>query len=354
MSLLFFRRSVLTLLPALLMLGNAHANSAAGVQGAGASFPAKVYQRWAGQFEDSTKIKVAYRASGSSEGVKLASERKVMFGATDTPLSASELAKLRLVQMPTVVGGVVPVVKLPGVGNHQLQLSGELLADLMSGKVARWNDGRIAALNPGLRLPDLPVKRVVRSDESGSTEAFAAYLGLMSASFKAEVGGGKLPRWPGSLLSAEGNDGVVRVLSSTEGGLAYVSFDRVGKDQLSAVRLRNAAGKFVAASEAGFRSAIRESDVHRKGDDSASLLNQAGDESWPITQASFVLLDAEPARAADVAPAMQFLTWSYQRGDRLLAGTGFAPLPLAVKAKLTGRLMQIKPKDGEPLHFLPL
>lgn len=345
----------LALTPLLLTLACvAPAQAERPVQGAGASFPSKVYQRWTDSYAQAGQVKVVYKPTGSGDGVQQITERKAMFGGTDSPLSAEELSKRKLVQLPTVIGGVVPVVKLPGVAANQLNLSGELLADLFAGKVIRWNDARIAALNPGLRLPDLPVRRVVRAEKSGSTEAFTKYLALMSVGFKAEVGAGQLPKWPGETLRGEGNDGMVRQLQATEGAIAYVSYDRVVKDRLVGVRLRNAEGRFVGASEAGFRAAVRESDLHRKGDDTASVLNQAGADSWPITLTSFVLFDAEPDKAVDVNGALHFFYWAFQRGDRLFEGTGFAPLPLSVKAKLAARFMAVHPRDGQPLKYLQI
>lgn len=327
----------------------AHAQT---VQGAGASFPSKVYQRWADTYASQTKVSIAYKATGSGDGIKQAIARSVAFGGTDSPLKPEELEKHKLVQIPTAVGGVVPVVNLPGVASNRLVLDGPLLADLFAGKVARWNDARIAALNPGLPLPALPVQRVVRSDKSGTTEGFSRYLALVSPSFKAEIGASQLPKWPGALLTGDGNDGVVKTLKASSGAIAYVSFDRVERDQLSAVRLRNAAGKLVAASEAGFRAAIKESDLHKKGDDLASTLNLPGDASWPITLTTFVLIDAEPAQASTVDPTLRFFYWAFLNGDRLLAGTGFAPLPTPVQARLATRFAQVRPQTGQLTYTL--
>jgi phosphate transport system substrate-binding protein len=321
------------------------------VQGAGASFPSKVYQRWAETYAASNKVTVEYKATGSGDGIKQASERTVVFGGTDSPLKPEELTKRKLMQLPTAVGGVVPVVNLRGVAGNQIVLTGELLADIFAGKVARWNDPRIAALNPGVALPATTLQRVVRADKSGTSEGYSKYLALMSPSFKAEVGAGQLPKWPGQPITGDGNDGVVQALAATDGGIAYVSFDRVVRDKLTAVRLRNAAGKDVAASEAGFSAAIRESDLHKNGDDLASVLNQAGAASWPITLTTFVLFDAAPRKAADVDAALRFFYWAFMSGDRLVKGTGFAPLPTPVQAKLTNRFALIKPQDRAALTY---
>lgn len=338
-------RAVCTFLLSLGLTGHAFAQSSA-VQGAGATFPSKVYQRWAETYAGSARISVNYKPTGSGDGIKQAIARSVAFGGTDAPLKAEELAKHKLVQIPTAVGGVVPVVNLRGIASNRLLLDGPLLADLFAGKVTRWNDARIQALNPGLALPAMAVQRVVRSDKSGTTDGFSRYLAAVSPSFQAEIGAGQLPKWPGATIAGDGNDGVVKALRATEGTISYVSFDRVQRDQLTAARLKNAAGKSVAASEAGFRAAIRESDLHKKGDDLASTLNLPGDDSWPITLTTFVLIDAAPAQAAAVDPALRFFYWAFLNGDKLLAGTGFAPLPTPVQARLATRFAQVRPQQG--------
>jgi phosphate transport system substrate-binding protein len=319
------------------------------VQGQGATFPAKVYDTWARAFEKASGGNVAYKGTGSGDGIKQITARKVDFGGTDAPLSAAELAKQHLVQIPMLVGGVVPVVNLPGLG-VPLQLDGELLADIFQGRVKAWNDARIAALNPGVGLPGLAIKRVVRAEKSGTSDGFSRYLAGASATFKAEVGASQAPAWPGEpreLLKAEGNDGMVQTLRATPGAIAYVSFDRVLRDKLAAVKLRNAAGRFVLPTEAGFRAAILESDMHRQGDDLATLLDRPGNEAWPITLTSFVLVDAEPATAAKALGTLKFLYWCFMHGDDLTRGTGFAPLPVSVQSRLASRFTLVRPKDGQ-------
>lgn len=316
------------------------------VQGQGATFPSKVYDTWAKAFGKAGGGAVAYKGTGSGDGIKQIGARAVDFGGTDAPLPAAELGRQKLVQIPMLVGGVVPVVQLPGLGGP-LQLSGELLADIFMGRVKLWSDARIAALNPTLALPTLPIKRVVRAEKSGTSEGFSRYLAGASAAFKAEVGAGQLPAWPGEPLKAEGNDGMVQALRATPGGIAYVSYDRVLRDKLAAVKLRNAAGRFVAPSERGFSAAVLESDMHRQGDDLATLLDRPGHDAWPITLTSFVLVDAEPATAAKAQGALKFLYWCFMHGDELTRGSGFAPLPISVQSRLAARFTQVRPKDGQ-------
>ncbi|MDH0865414.1 phosphate ABC transporter substrate-binding protein PstS [Mitsuaria sp. GD03876] len=332
----------------------ASAQAAAALAGAGASFPSLVYTRWAAAYEKSKGQPVAYKPTGSGDGVKQITARSVAFGGSDSPLVADDLAKRRLIQIPMLVGGIVPVVNLPGVPEGRLQLSGDLLAELMAGRIAKWNDGRIAALNPGVALPALPVRRIVRADKSGTTEGFTKYLSAVSPAFAKDVGASPLPKWPGEVEAAEGNDGMAKALKAAAGTLAYVSYDRVQRDKLNGVRLRNAAGQWVAAGEAGFKSAIANSDLSRKGDDLASLMDREGNDSWPITMTSFVLIDASPAKGESAGPVMSFLYWCFMHGDDLTRGTGFAPLPVALQSKLAARFAAVRPQDGKLPPYLAL
>lgn len=322
------------------------ATLAQAVQGQGATFPSKVYETWAKAFEKAGGGAVTYKGTGSGDGIQQIGARKVDFGATDAPLPPAELARQHLVQIPMLVGGVVPVVNLPGLG-APLQLDGALLADIFMGRIKLWSDARIAALNPGAGLPALPIKRVVRAEKSGTSDGFSRYLAGVSPAFKAEVGISQLPAWPGEPLKAAGNDGMVQALRATPGAIAYVSFDRVLRDKLATVKLRNAAGRFVLPTEAGFRIAILESDMHRQGDDLATLLDRPGADAWPITLTSFVLVDAEPATAARAQGALKFLYWCFMHGDDLTRGTGFAPLPVSVQSRLAARFTQVRPRDGQ-------
>lgn len=322
------------------------ADVATAVQAAGATFPAKVYARWAEQYAQERGVKVQYKGTGSGDGIQQASARSVAFGGTDSPVAADELSTKKLVQIPMLVGGVVPVVNLPGTGGKQLRLTGELLGQVMAGRVERWDDARIAALNPGLALPARRIVRVVRAEKSGTTEGFTRYLATASELFKAEVGAHALPKWPGEVKAEEGNDGVVAAVKAHPGAIGYISYDRVESSGLAAVLLKNKGGNWVAPSEAGFRAAILQSNLHRLGDDTASILDMPGPDSWPITLTSFVLVDAAPADAARVEPALRFLYWCFQRGDALTRGTGFAPLPTSVQARLAARFAEVRPLAG--------
>lgn len=323
------------------------------IKGAGATFPSRVYERWTQGFADlNPGVRLRYTPSGSGDGIQQITARSVHFGGTDNPLSPKQLGEHKLVQIPMLVGGLVPVVNLPGVGGNQFVLSGEVLADIMRGQIQRWDDARIAALNPDLKLPSLSVARIVRDDASGSTEVWTRYLAMSSPPFAAQVPVGQKPAWPGAPLRAKGNDGVAALLKTTVGGITYVSYDRVLKDKLAGVKLRSVSGATVAASEDAFRAAIMASDVYRKGDDAASLLAMPRAEAWPLTATSFILLDAEPKDLASAEWAARFVFWCFMHGDDLTRGTGFAALPSRVQARLAGRLMQIHGPDGQVPKFM--
>ena len=339
-----------TALAALVLAGSGIAR--AEVQGAGASFPSKVYAKWAVRYERDSGVHVAYKATGSGDGVKQITERNVAFAGSDSPLSKEELARRKLVQLPMVVGGIVPVVNVPGVSAGALQLDGKTLADIMLGAIARWDDPRIVELNRGMRLPSLPIRRIVRAEKSGTTEGFARYLSQVSDAFKEQVGVSQLPKWGAAVTGVEGNDGVAKAIASTPGAIGYVSYDRVVQDGLVDVRLRNAAGNVVRASETGFRAAIVASDLGRTGDDLASLMDRPGVETWPITSATFALADANPQAAEGAAPALRFLYWCFLHGDDLTRGTGFAPLPIAVQSRLAARFASVRAQDGKVVSYV--
>lgn len=321
------------------------------IRGAGATFPSDVYKGWAAAYEKERGGKVSYLPTGSGDGIKRIIARQVDFGGSDSPLNAADLDKNRLVQFPTAVGGIVPIVNLRGIASNQLRLTGELLAGIMSGEISRWDDKRIAAINPGTSLPATAIVRIVRAERSGSTDAFTRYLSAMSPAWKAGIGHGQSVKWPDAPVAVEGNDGVVKAIQSTQGAIGYVSYDRVTQHKLVGVMLRNRDGSFVAAAEDGFKSAVVASDLNKKGDETASLLDQPGPLSWPITVTTYVLVDAQPKTAEGAKHALQFLYWTFLKGDALLRSTGFTPLPVAIQARLISRFQKIQPLDGQPLNF---
>ncbi|RRD58731.1 phosphate ABC transporter substrate-binding protein PstS [Comamonadaceae bacterium OH2545_COT-014] len=313
------------------------------LKGAGASLPALIYEQWALAYARETGAQLQYQASGSGEGVRQAVARSVHFGATDTPLAAKALADAKLVQFPTVVGGIVPVVNLPGVASGALRLDGPVLADLFTGRITHWNDVRIAALNPQLRLPALPVVRVVRADASGSTATFTRYLGLFSEEWRSKAGSS--PGWNGTVAAARSTIGVVEAVQGQPGAVGYVPFDRVQKGALTAVALKNEAGQFVQPSELSIRDATQAANLQQNL--TASLLNTRGAQAWPITELTYVLVSANPAKASDLAPTLEFFAWALQKGDAIVRQTGFVALPARVQAAAFKVLLGVRDAQGK-------
>lgn len=341
-----------TLVALAMSLSGVSASAEAVIKGVGASFPSRIYERWTQRFmELNPGTSASYTPTGSGDGVKQIKARSVQMGGTDNPLTPAQLAEHKLVQIPLLVGGLVPVINVPGIKSNRLVLSGAVLAQMAMGEITRWDDERITALNPGVSLPSTPIVRVVRQEASGSTEIWTRYLGESSPAFAKAIPMSQKPSWPGNTVAAKGNDGMVSALQGNTGAMAYVSYDRVIKDKLVAVRLLNNQGTAVEASEAGFRAAIVASDVYRKGDDTASLLNMPRHDAWPLTATSYMLLDARPKDVKQAELAARFVYWCFMHGDELTKGTGFAPLPDRVQARLAGRLLQIQGPSGEMPKF---
>jgi phosphate transport system substrate-binding protein len=324
---------------------------AAEVRGAGATFPSAVYKAWATSYQQAHGTKVSYQPTGSGDGIKRMEAREVDFGASDSALSLADLESHGLLQIPSAIGGIVPVVNVRGVANDRLRLTGELLADIMRGAVDRWNDRRIAALNPDLDLPAAPIVRVVRAEKSGTSDAFTRYLSLSSPEWKQQVGAGQLVKWPGAVTAVDGNDGVAKAVAATAGAIGYVSYDRVAQYHLAGVKLRNRAGSFVSPSPDGFRAAVKESDLNRKDDETATLLDQPGPQTWPLTITTYLLLDLRPKTADGARAALQFVWWSLLNGDEVVRSTGLTPMPEKIQARLVQRFARIRPQDGRPLNF---
>ena len=317
------------------------------IRGTGATFPSIIYSTWAIGYAKEKGVAVKYASTGSGEGIRGISAREVDFGATDISLSELELQKAGLIQFPTVAGGIVPVVNLPGTSAKSLKLTGALLADIFSGKIKAWNDAKIAALNDGVKLPTLKITRVVREDSSGTTEAFTTYLAISSADWVGNVG----PKvtWGNDAVAVKGNDAIAESVKSTSGAISYVSFDRVAKFGLNAIALRNKAGKFVSASESTITAAVRGSSL--RTDLRASLIDVSAADAWPLVGATYILIVASPKAASDASRILKFFYWAFLKGDDIVRGTGFAPLPPEVQARVVRLLGDVKSQDRLPIDY---
>ena len=324
------------------------------VSGTGASFPAEVYAQWARQYSQDTGVAFSYAPTGSSAGVTQIIARAVDFGATDVPLSADELDKQQLFQFPTLVGGVVPVVNLPGLASGALRLSPEVLAGIFTGQVQRWNDKAISALNPSLALPNMRIVRMVRADGSGTTEIFVRYLQQTAAAAAAPIEAkGSHAKWPGDNVSAlEGSAKLAQAVKATPGAIGYVSSDYVLREKLSAVSLRNKQGEWVHPNTEAFGAASRAGGLFKTSLEAAPLLDLDGPGVWPIVTATYILVPRSPASMERAGRTLNFFYRSFLLGDKAVAGSGFAPLPLLTQARIVSLLANFRAKDGRPVPVL--
>jgi phosphate transport system substrate-binding protein len=301
------------------------------VTGAGATFPAPLYSKWASDYNRVTNIKINYQSVGSGAGIKQIEAKTVTFGASDMPLTDEKLAASGLFQFPTAIGGVVPVINVKGIEPGQLKLTGTLIADIFLGKITRWDDSAIRALNPSLALPDQAITVVRRADGSGTTFIWTNYLSKVSREFKDTIGEGTAVNWKVG-AGGKGNEGVAAMVRQLPGTLGYVEFAYVKQTKMNWVNVQNAAGTWVAPTEEAFKAAAANADWNRTY--FQILTNQAGREAWPISGATFILVYLKPEDAAKSKTAIAFFDWAFASGDRAADDLDYVALPLAVKNKI--------------------
>ena len=307
------------------VLSSGGAARAADITGAGATFPALAYEKWAAIFKTSN-FSLTYQAIGSGAGIKQITTRIVDFGASDVPMSADELSGQGLFQFPTLIGGIVPVVNVAGVAPGQIKLSGEVLADIFLGKISQWNDPRIAADNKDVKLPGQPIVVVYRADESGTAAVFTSYLAQISPEWKRNVGAGKSVRWPVG-VGGQGNEGASSYVRRLQGSIGFVEYATVMQNAMTHVQLKNRDGQFVSPSGPSLKAAAAFASWDAAKGFGTSLVDQPGKESWPITTATFVLLhnvQTSPERGRSV---LSFFNRAYTDGAQIASELGYVPLP---------------------------
>ena len=302
---------------------------AADITGAGATFPFPVYSKWADAYKKETGNGLNYQSIGSGAGIKQIQAKTVTFGATDAPLKAEVLEKDGLVQWPMVMGAIVPVVNLEGIKPGELVLSGELLADIYLGKVKTWNDPAIVKLNANLKLPADAITVVRRSDGSGTTFNFTDYLSKASADWKSKVGMGTAVEWPAG-VGAKGNEGVAGNVGQTKNAIGYVEYAYAKQNKLTYTALINKSGKTVQPTVAAFQAAAANADWAKAPGYYVILTDQPGDTSWPITAATFILMQKAPTDKAASAEAIKFFTWAFEKGDKMAEELDYIPMPDSV------------------------
>jgi phosphate transport system substrate-binding protein len=306
--------------------GSEGAARAADIVGAGATFPAPLYAKWADAYKTKTGIGLNYQSIGSGGGISQIKAGTVTFGASDMPLKPEDLEKAGLVQFPMIIGGVVPVINIPGIGPGALTLDGATLASIYLGEIKQWNDPRVAKLNPGARLPATAIAPVYRSDGSGTNFLFTDYLSKESPSFKESIGASTSVQWPVG-IGAKGNEGVANMTKQTVGSIGYVEFAYAKQNSMAYVQLINKAGKAVAPTAEAFQAAAALADWAHADSYYLILTDQAGAQSWPITGASFILMYRQPKDSAAAKEALDFFAWAYANGGAMAAELAYVPLP---------------------------
>jgi phosphate transport system substrate-binding protein len=320
------RRVAAIALAAAFVGGTAHA---ADITGAGASFVYPVMSKWSADYAKATNHRVNYQSIGSGGGIAQIKARTVNFGSSDAPLAPEELAKHGLAQFPSVIGGVVPVINVPGVPSGALKLDGPTLANIFLGRITMWNDPAIVALNGGVQLPARKITVVHRSDGSGTTFNFVNYLSKVSPEWKASVGEGTSVKWPAG-IGGKGNEGVAAYVKQVTGGIGYVELSYALQNQIAYARLKNAAGNYVLPSDETFSAAAANAKWSEAKDFHLVMTNAPGANSWPITATNFILMHKQPKDAAGAKQAKEFFRWVYANGDTQARALDYVPLPDAL------------------------
>ena len=309
------------------------AAQAADVTGAGASFVYPVMSKWSSDYAKATGKKVNYQSIGSGGGIAQAKAGTVDFGSTDAPVKPEELAKAGLIQFPSVIGGVVPVVNLPGVQAGAVKLDGSVLARIYLGEVTMWNDPAIVALNGGVKLPSKKITVVHRSDGSGTTFNFVNFLGKVSADWKGKVGEGTMVQWPVG-IGGKGNEGVAAYVKQIQGSIGYVELSYALQNKLAFTRMRNSAGKFVQPNDETFSAAAAGAQWGQSKDFYLVMTNAPGDNAWPITATNFILMYRKPRNAVGAKNTKDFFRWVYANGDAQAKALDYVPLPKALVTQI--------------------
>jgi phosphate transport system substrate-binding protein len=322
---------------------------AADLSGAGATFPAPIYAKWAEAYKAQTGVGLNYQAIGSGGGIKQIKAKTVDFGASDKPLKPDDLQASGLYQFPTVVGGIVPVVNLPGVGPGQLKLTGPLLAAIFYGQITKWDDPNIVKLNPGVKLPPMPISVVHRSDGSGTTFLFTSFLSMKSPAWQQKVGASDSINWPVG-LGGKGNDGVSAFVKQTVGSIGYVEYAYAKQNNATYALVQNKAGKFPMPQEPAFAAAAAGANWNAAPGNYLLLLDQPGAASWPITGATFILIYKNQDNPLQGNGVLKFFDWAYKNGDAMASSLAYVPLPLAVKNLIRKQWTTSVTAGGKPVY----
>lgn len=323
-------------------------SAAQGVTGAGATFPAPLYSKWASDYNKATGVKINYQSVGSGAGLRQIDAKTVDFGASDMPLKDDELAKKGLMQFPTVIGGVVPVVNIKGITPGQLKLTGQVLGDIYLGKITKWSDPAIKSLNPSLPLPDAAIAPVRRADGSGTSFIFTNYLSKVNPEWKTKVGEGTAVNWPVG-AGGKGNEGVAAFVGRLPNSIGYVEYAYVKQNKLTFAQMKNSAGNFVEPNDTAFKAAAAGAEWSKSF--YQILTEQPGKDSWPITGATFIMMHKSQDKPEQAAASLKFFEWAYKNGDKTADDLDYVPMPASVKAIVEKAWGEVKDASGKPIAY---
>jgi phosphate transport system substrate-binding protein len=317
-------------------------SAAAGeITGAGATFPAPIYTKWAEQYAAGGGDSLNYQAIGSGAGVTQIINRTVDFGATDTAVAPERLASQNLLQFPVVIGGVVVAVNIPGVDGNAMKLTGPIIADIYLGRIRMWNDRRIAAINPGMTLPAIAVAPAYRADSSGTTNIFTSYISSVSLPFQTQIGAGNSVAWRAG-VGAPGNAGVAGAVRNTRGGIGYVEFAYATENRMATPMIQNRSGQFVRPSEAAFAAAAATANWANAPNLAVSMNNTVGAANWPIVGPTYIIIPKNPADGERAAAVLKFFDWAFRNGTPAANQLHYVMLPESVRAQVRARWSQVK------------
>ena len=327
----------------------AGAAQAVDITGAGATFPFPIYAKWAEAYKQKVGVSMNYQSIGSGGGIAQIKAKTVDFGASDMPLKAEDLTAAGLVQFPAIIGGVVPIVNLEGVAPGQLAFTGPVLADIYLGKIKSWNDKAIADLNPGVKLPAAPITVVRRSDGSGTTFLWTDYLSKASPEWKQKVGASTAVAWPEG-VGGKGNEGVAAYVQRIKGSIGYVEYAYAKKNRMTHAAMRNRDGQVVQPDDSAFQAAAAGADWKGTPGFGVILTDQPGRASWPVTGASFILMQAKQDKPQNALEVMKFFDWSFANGARMAEELDYVPIPGPLAKEIAAAWKaQIKDGSGKAL-----
>jgi len=305
--------------------------AAADITGAGSTFVYPVLSKWADAYKKLTGVGLNYQSIGSGGGIQQITNKTVTFGASDMPLMPADVEKKGFVQFPVINGAVVPLMNVPGIKPGELTLDGATIAKIFLGEITKWNDPAIAKLNPGIKLPDLAIAIVHRSDGSGTTFIWTDYLSKVSPEWKQKVGASTAVEWPVG-IGGKGNEGVSATVAQTVGALGYVEYAYAMQNNLTYAKMMNAAGKVVAPSAAAFKAAAGTADWEHAQDFRVVITNAPGETAWPVAGSTFILMQSTPVNVADSDAALKFFDWGYKNGQKMASDLLYVPMPENVVA----------------------